>query len=71
MTVTTTVDQQVARRHYDTISQDIPGFTFPNGLPKEMNPLKSRPKCKGIPETTGERVAKRPYLINEGGSEWG
>ena len=51
---TTIFYQPSATWHYDTIPQDISGFIFPNMLPKEMNPLKSRLKHKGIPETTGK-----------------
>lgn len=39
-------------------------FTFPNGLPEEMNPLKSRPKHKGIPKTIGEESGTRNPLLS-------
>lgn len=40
--------QSGATWDYDTIPQDISGFISPNALPKEMNPLKSGRKHKGI-----------------------
>lgn len=53
--ITTIPYQPNATWHSDTISQDIPGFTFLNGLPEEVSALKSRRKHKRIPETTGEK----------------
>ena len=43
--------------HYGNILPDIPGFTFPDRLPEQMNALKPRPEHKGMPGTTGEERA--------------
>ena len=51
--------QLSATWHYDTIMQDISGFTFSNGLPKEINPFTSRPKQKGFKKPLGRRVSKK------------
>ena len=54
-------------RHDDTIPQNIPGFTFPNGLLEEMSSFKPRLEHKGILETTGEDSGVgSPLLTNVG-----
>lgn len=61
--------QPSATLHCDTILRDISGFTFLNGLPEEMNPLKSRPEHKGILDTTREKSSIESPLVNVG-KEW-
>lgn len=58
MTTISTFYQPSATLHYDTILWDISGFTFPNGLPEEMNPPSNQDlNTKEFWTPLGRRVA--------------